>query len=166
MPTTDTTLPDGRRQFVLQPNSSLSPAQAKRFLWIVGAPMFALALYLSARGFWPVLPFAGLEFGVLVWALRASMRDSRRRETVRVDSDTIEIEFHDRAGVHRREFPRHWARITMRPPASRLHPARLCIESHGRSCELGRFLAEEERRALARRLRQVIGGVNASPPLG
>jgi len=62
-------------------------------------------------------------------------------------------------------FPRHWAQVKLRRPASRLHPSRLVIESHGRQCEVGDFLTEEERRGLAQRLVRLIGRVNESPTL-
>ena len=39
------------------------------------------------------------------------------------------------------------------------------LESHGRACEVGRFLTEDERRSLAARLKQLVGNVNESPAL-
>jgi len=45
------------------------------------------------------------------------------------------------------------------------HPSRLVIESHGRACEVGRFLTEEERIGLAGRLRQLVGKSSESPAL-
>ena len=39
------------------------------------------------------------------------------------------------------------------------------IESHGRACEVGRFLTEEERLGLAGRLRQLVGRSSESPAL-
>jgi uncharacterized membrane protein len=60
-------------------------------------------------------------------------------------------------------FPRHWAQVKLRRPAAKQHPSRLTIESHGRECELGSFLTEEERRGLALRLQRLIGRVNESP---
>jgi uncharacterized membrane protein len=39
------------------------------------------------------------------------------------------------------------------------------LESHGRACEVGRFLREDERRNLAVRLKQLVGNVNESPAL-
>ena len=53
----------------------------------------------------------------------------------------------------------------MRRPVSRLHPSRLTIESHGRQCELGSFLTDEERYGLALRLQRLIGRINESPSL-
>jgi hypothetical protein len=39
------------------------------------------------------------------------------------------------------------------------------IESHGRACEIGAFLTEEERRALGRRLIALVGRTNDLPAL-
>lgn len=165
MPATEVRLPDGGRQFILQPNGSLTPVAARRFLWLVAGMTFAIALYFTSRGLWPILPFAGLEIGVLAWALRATLRASRRRECIVVDHDSIRIEWHDRAGHRQAEFSRHWARVRLSAAPIRNHPSRLLIESHGRGREIGRFLAEEERVEMARRLRALVGNVSASPAL-
>ena len=165
MPSVDNRFPDGSHQFVLQPNGALSAVQAARFVWLTAIPMVAIALFFTLRGFWPVLPFAGIEIGLLIWALRESMRDSRQREVILVNSDTVRIERAERAGVLRREFPRHWARVAIRKPSSPRYPSRLVIESQGRSCEIGRFLPEAERQAFAQQLRRAVGEMNSSPPL-
>jgi uncharacterized membrane protein len=165
MPSTDSRLPDGSRELVLQPNGSLTQEQARLFLWLTAGGCLAIALCFTLQGLWPILPFAGLEIGVLVLALRASMRHSRHREVIQVSHDFIRIECRDRRGIHRAEFTRHWARVSMRAAARPRHPSRLFIESQGRRCELGRFLTEEERREVALRLRHMVGGMNTSPLL-
>ena len=71
----------------------------------------------------------------------------------------------DRAHYVEVVFPRHWARVKLRRPHSRLHPSCLTIESHGRRCEVGSFLTEQERRGLAQRLTRLIGRINESPSL-
>ncbi|MEJ0100174.1 MAG: DUF2244 domain-containing protein [Pseudomonadota bacterium] len=164
MPASATRLEDGTHRFLLQPNGSLSPAAASRFLWLTGTASFAIALYFTLRGLWPVLPFAGLEIGVLVWALRASMRASRRRESILVQEDTVRIERHERGNAQPAQFQRHWARVTLRAAVA-TQPSRLLIESHGRSCEVGRFLNEQERSECAKKLRRVVGDMSQSPPL-
>jgi uncharacterized membrane protein len=127
--------------------------------------MAAIALYFTARGYWPVLPFAGLEFGVLVWALRASMRDSRRRETIVIDEQAVRVERCGSRGSDSREFARHWARVELQAAAVRTHPSRLVIESRGNQVEIGRFLTEAERLRLVPQLRRLVGRVGESPPL-
>ena len=78
------------------------------------------------------------------------------------DAD-VSIESRDRRDCSQVVFPRHWAQVKLRRPASRLHPSRLTIESHGRQCELGSFLTEAERRGLALRLQRLVGRINESP---
>jgi uncharacterized membrane protein len=156
---------DGVKCFVLKPRCSLTPQSARRFLWLVGSTTFAVAGFFAAHGFWPVLPFAGIEVGLLIWAVKASMRAGQRSETIRIDADSIQIEVCGPTGSYSTVFARHWARVTLRAPHAVLHPSRLYIESHGRACEVGRFLTEDERRAFARRLKQLVGNVNESPAL-
>jgi uncharacterized membrane protein len=102
---------------------------------------------------------------VLAWALSVSLRGRHVRQRVSVSAEQIVVELSTRATYERLVFPRHWAKVTLRASYTALHPSRLLIESHGRACEIGGFLTEEERRGLAARLKQVIGTINESPPL-
>jgi uncharacterized membrane protein len=150
---------------VISPNCSLTPKSANVFLLATGGATFLIALSLAIQGLWPVLPFAGAEIALLVWATRHSMRRGADRETLEITDNSVTVELI--RGSHREftVFPRHWARVKLRAPQHGLHPVRLCLESQGRSCEIGRFLVEDERRELAVRLRQLIGNINASPDL-
>jgi hypothetical protein len=56
----------------LAPNCSLTPQGARLFVGSLAAATFGLAGFLALRGLWPVLPFAGLEIGLLAWAVRSS----------------------------------------------------------------------------------------------
>jgi uncharacterized membrane protein len=150
---------------VLTPRCSLTPASAGVFIAIVGGTCFAVAGVVAAQGFWPVLPFAGLEIGLLTWAVRASMREGSTRETIEIDEQRITIRRFDRRGEHFSVFPRHGSRVTLRTPQTALHPSRLVLESRGRACEVGRFLTEDARQSLAARLQQLVGNVNEPPAL-
>jgi uncharacterized membrane protein len=153
------------RVLELMPHRSLTPKTARIFIGLVAAPTFAVALMFTAQGFWPVLPFAGLEIGLLIWAVRASMRSGLERETITVTQDQVIIRHWDRRGVQSSVFPRHWSRVTLHAPPAALHPSRLILESHGRAREVGRFLTEDERRSLAVRLKQLVGNMNETPAL-
>ena len=126
---------------------------------------FGIAGMLAIQGFWPILPFAGLEMLGLGWALKASLARRFHRQTITVSDENVSIESRDRLDCSQVVFPRHWAQVKLRRPASRLHPSRLTIESHGRQCELGSFLTEAERRGLALRLQRLVGRINESPSL-
>jgi len=145
------------------PNCSLTQRNARLFFAAACLVPFAIAGFLTLRGFWPVLPFAGLEMVLLGWALHSSLERRFHRQTITVTDADVSVDTRDRSRCEHVVFPRHWAQVKLRRPAARLHPSRLTIESHGRQCELGSFLTEEERCGLALRLQRVIGRVNESP---
>lgn len=149
----------------ISPNCSLSVRGAILFFGSLCAVSFGIAGILAWRGFWPVLPFAGAEMALLGWALKMSLARRFEHQTITVTETDVSIELHGRRHCSKVVFPRHWAQVKLRRPASRLHPSRLTIESHGRQCELGGFLTETERRGLADRLTRLIGRVNESPTL-
>ncbi len=149
----------------LAPNCSLTPRSARIFVGGLAAVTFAVATFFALQGLWPILPFAGLEIGLLWWAVRASMNDGRQRELILITDDSVVIERQGLAIPSRTVFARHWATVKLRDPPAAQHPSRLVIESHGHACEVGRFLTEEERRGLAGRLRQLVGKSSESPAL-
>lgn len=149
----------------LRAYSSLTPRQARWFLVTVAIGPALTAGFCLIQGFWPVLPFAGLEFALLYLALRGSLRRGERRESILITADHVTIEAQPGVMKANTRFPRHWTRVKLRAPSSALHPSRLCIESQGHACEVGSFLTDDERRALALRLQQLVGNMNDSPAL-
>jgi uncharacterized membrane protein len=149
----------------LLPNCALSPETATLFFVSVAVTPLLIGVLFVARGLWPVLPFAGLELGLLGWALRASLRRRHATQTVEISDTEVAVTTRSPAGEQRILFSRHWAKVTLRGYRG-WQPSRLLIESHGRTCEVGTFLTEEERRSLAKRLRALIGPTSDSPPLG
>jgi uncharacterized membrane protein len=149
----------------ITPNCSLSVRGALLFYGSLCSVCFGIAGFMAWRGFWPILPFAGAEMALLGWALKASLARRFHRQTITVTETDVSVELCDRKHCSKVVFPRHWAQVKLRRPASRLHPSRLTIESHGRQCELGGFLTETERRGLAQRLTRLIGRINESPAL-
>jgi len=156
---------DNALTIVLSPNCSLTPRGALLFFGSICAVSFGIAGAMALRGLWPIFPFAGLEMLVLGWALRTSLRRRHYAQIITVTDERVAVE--TRMAQHREqvEFPRHWAQVKLRRADTHLHPSRLTLESHGRSYEVGSFLTEEERRALAARLARTVGRINESPPL-
>jgi uncharacterized membrane protein len=147
----------------LAPHSSLSTRGAAIFLATVSIAPLGLATLLAFRGMWPILPFAGLEVLALALALRHNLARSRNLQIIRIGDDTVEIETRRGAKVTTLLFTRHWAQVKLRRARTPWHPSQLMIQSHGRACELGSFLTEAARGALAERLHRLIGRVNESP---
>jgi uncharacterized membrane protein len=158
-------IPALEHRIELVPNCSLTPRSALWFVGSLAGVTFGAAGFFALQGLWPILPFAGLEIGLLWWAVRASMRAGQRRELIVISDDSVVIEQRGWRHPNRTVFARHWATVKLRDPPAAMHPSRLVIESHGRACEVGRFLAEEERVGLAGRLRQLVGKSSGSPVL-
>lgn len=150
---------------VIAPNCSLSVKGALLFFCGTCFGSFTIAGIMMLLGYWPVLPFAGLEMIVLAWALKTSLERRHHFQTITVSEDDVLVESSTGVEHVRVVFPRHWAQVKLRRPSSRLYPSRLVIESHGRQFEVGDFLTEEERRGLAARLGRLIGRINESPAL-
>jgi uncharacterized membrane protein len=149
----------------LAPNCSLKPAAA--VLFFVATCLFSLgfALFFVFQGFWPVLPFWGLEMLMLGLALWLSMRRRKYTQTVLITDSAVSLVTRSRRGAQKQEFARHWTKVRLRSPPRRHGTSLLTIESRGRAYEVGSFLTEEERCRLAERLRYLVGGMNESPPL-
>lgn len=149
----------------IAPNCSLTPRSAMLFFVPLCGVSLSIAGIFTTRGFWPVLPFAGLEMVVLAWALQASLRRRLQSETITLSEAEVAVEARNGSRHAKAVFPRHWARVKLRAARSPLHPSSLTIESHGRACEIGAFLTENERRGLAARLKHLIGRAAISPSL-
>jgi uncharacterized membrane protein len=145
------------------PNCSLSVRGARLFFAGACIVPFGVSGILALKGFWPVLPFAGLEMALLGWAMSVCLERRFHSQTITVTDASVSVDTRARTRCEHVEFPRHWAQVKLRRPAAQQHPSRLTIESHGRQCELGSFLTEEERRGLALRLQRLIGRVDESP---
>ncbi|MGC4029224.1 MAG: DUF2244 domain-containing protein [Steroidobacteraceae bacterium] len=144
--------------------NALNRRQARLAIGVVAAGCIAVALLWTARGFWPVLPFAGLEILVFALALRANRRRALQWQTIFISEDQIRIRKRGKSGTAREVvFPRYWTRVKLSRSAIASHPGRLTLESSGKSCEVGEFLTEDRRRELARQLRGLVGRMGEIP---
>jgi uncharacterized membrane protein len=156
-------------RIVIGPNASLDLRGA---LWFLGS-LSALALSVAGvclwMGFWPVLPFAGAELMAVTAAVWVSLRRNRYREVVSLDDDRVVVEFGQAGAVgganitSRMEFSRAWTRVSLDAGVNRHDRNRLRLGSSGQWVEIGRCLTDDERAALAARLKELL---STKPALG
>lgn len=144
-------------RLVIRPNVSLTWDQARYCLWFLSAAILASGVVLAVLGYWVVLPFSVLEAISVALALYLSQRAGLYREVVTLHGDNVRVEFGIGQAERMLEFNRLWLRVHLESPRSRLHSSRLWLSCAGVNCELGRCLADEEREALAKRLRALVG---------
>jgi uncharacterized membrane protein len=155
-------------RIVIGPNASLDLRGAVWFLGSLSALALTVAMACVFIGFWPVLPFTGAELMAVAAAVWVSLRRNRYREVVTLDEGRLRIEF-GLAGVGGRggakssvEFPRPWARVVVEAGSRRNDPNRLLLCCSGQRVEIGRCLTDEERVALAARLKELLSANPAS----
>jgi uncharacterized membrane protein len=154
--------------FELRPNSSLTPRVAAWFYGSLVALLLCIAVGCAALGFWPVLPFAGLELLVLYWAVTWVRRRAEAREYIRVDDVSVVVE---KCNCGRRgetshvafAFQRPWTQVDLRAGKPAHWPSRLLFRSRGRSVEIGAFLTDGERRKLKDRLAELLADNGQRP---
>lgn len=138
--------------FQSRPNHSLTRTQEQLAFWSLAALCFATAIGFALLGYWLILPFAGLEIGLLAWAFWVLRRREGDYETLTIEGDVVMLEW--RAGTRRghREMNRQWARVVC-DCSTRGRNCRLSVSSHGRETEVGQYLSDEARLQLAATLR-------------
>ncbi|MEX0384926.1 DUF2244 domain-containing protein [Spiribacter pallidus] len=157
MSTTQSNSAEGARRFVLAPNIAPNWGQTVRVFIGLSVVCLGVALVLTSMGFWPVLPFAGLELTALGAALYVSARRSLDREIVHVEGAEIRVE-KGRGRVEKTWYlDRAWTEVALRQLPRRWEHTQLVLRSRGREVILGEFLETDERRSLARELSHCIG---------
>ena len=146
----------GERTIVLRPNGSLSRRQGLALLAFCALLMGTIAGGVAAMGGWLVLPFSGLEWLLLAYCLNLSLRDSSEREVIIISEDLVRVEKGRKGPWQTHEFQRAWVMLNWIQSPIRGRPSRLSFRLHGKEVEIGRFLVESERQALAKELKDLL----------
>lgn len=152
------------RRVVIRPNRSLTWRQSMLFLAAISVPLLTISAVLAARGFWLILPFAGLELAALFAAIYVVSHAARRCEVVSIDAAVVTVEkgrdrgrCPGRGGPEQRvEFARNWVRVELAQSTGYRYPRRLWIGASGRRVEIGEFLVDEEKTELAAELHRLL----------
>jgi uncharacterized membrane protein len=143
-------------RFVLSPNCSISWRELLLFYCLTCAVALAVGLFFTLQGLWLVLPFSGLEMLALGIGLYVTSRKVYRREVITLDPECTRIE----KGVQRAdqiwEFKTAWVRVVDEYRGGRGARRKLTIGMSGESVEVGSFLANWEKDALAFQLKDCI----------
>jgi uncharacterized membrane protein len=87
--------------FQSRPNHSLTRLQERLVFWSLAALCFAMAGGFAWLGYWPALPFAGLEVGLLAWAFSALRSRKDDYESLVIEGAVGVLDWHcgKRGGV-------------------------------------------------------------------
>jgi uncharacterized membrane protein len=131
-----------------RPNRSLSLAARRWVAVAMCIPVLAVALAVAAQGAWLVMPFAGIEVAMIVFAYRWLRAGDGDFETVRATGHELLLQRSVRGHIEESRFNLHWVQVVFEP-AGIARKSRLALRSHGRVHPIGELMTEAERSAAA-----------------
>ena len=139
----------------LRPFRSLSRSGFIVLMGAIAATSFIAGVFYVAAGAWPVMGFFGLDV-LLVWlAFRASYRQARLAERVRVTAERLDVTRRHPSGREQHwAFSPYWTRVEMEEPPR--HDSQLTLSSRGEVMAIGAFLPPKERSRFAETLRAAV----------
>ncbi|QCO56979.1 DUF2244 domain-containing protein (plasmid) [Pseudorhodobacter turbinis] len=150
------------KQLTLWPYRSLP---RRGFVVFIGgtAALISLPLLtvLGSPVLWGLLPFFVAAVAGMYWALQRNYRDGEILETLTFEGPRLHLTRHGPHGKHQTwEANPHWVRVETQAKGGPV-PEYITLAGGPRKVELGTFLSEEERIALAQELRQALRDHNA-----
>jgi uncharacterized membrane protein len=148
---------------VIHPYRSLGAFGFFLLLTVLVIANLAVATVMVIHGAWPVAGFLGLDvLGVYV-AFRLSYAQTRAFERVTINGEALIVERVDRKGRRREwRFPSYWVSIWF--DEDEHERGVVTVRSHGRSLEVGTYLAPFERKPFAEALRRALHELKAVSP--
>ena len=142
-------------KIVARPNCSLSPQEMAKIVALLAFFSLSIAIAFSLAGAWMVFPFAGLELLALAYAFYFINSHADDYESITISGDRLAIEKHQHKSTSQVVFHRYWAQVVLRQTPSGEH--RLWLRSHGKEVEVGHFMNNRQRLALAQQLQMRTG---------
>lgn len=137
----------------LMPNQSADWAQTRLFALLICGTTLAVGVFWAVVGAWAVLPFSGLEAGLVAWFLYRVCRDTYQRQVITLREDALRVQFGTHFPQRSWDFERSAACLALTEPRHYLDGPHLQLYDSRHSIELGRFLNSEDRRAAVKALR-------------
>lgn len=137
-----------QHEWLLKRNCSMTPRQVAKAYGVLCTFVLAVSVVFALHGIWVVFAFALLEIVVVVTALLYYARHATDQERVLLSEDCLRIERTDAGRVEQYALNPHWTRVVLPDRRHRL----IALESRGVKVELGSYVSETKRQAVAREL--------------
>lgn len=111
-------------------------------------PVLLVSLLVAAQGAWLVMPFAGLEVAMIVFAFRWLRAGDGDFETISASGHELVVRRSVRGRDEESRFNLHWVQVVFEP-AGIARKSVLALRSHGRVHPIGSLMTEAERSAAA-----------------
>ena len=140
---------DGHEEYIISGNNSISLNGNLIFIALIGCISLSIALGFLFKGYWIILPFAGLEMILLAVMLLYCCHNNSMYEKIQIYEDKVNISSKYRKNKGFFEVNKYWASVVLNKPKLKGHPHRLFVRYKGREMEIGVMLEDKERLELA-----------------
>ena len=139
-------------QIVSRPNcSTTSRSRVKLFMLLAVIPAF-IGIGFSLIGMWFVFPFVGLELFALGYAFYYVGCHAGDYESITINNDRLVVEKHSYKQTRQFVLNTYWAQVALNDtPTGDLQ---LYLRSHGEQVEIGNYMNNAQRVALAEQLQK------------
>ena len=142
----------------LKPNSSLIGVNRIIFISSISIVCGGIALIFFFFGATLILPFAGLELGILFTAFYLSFKWSDKKEKIFISQDLVTIEKGSNYAEYKWQEFRSFTSFQV--SKDRRDLLKLSFRSKGEDIEVGSFLNEDDKNVLIEELTQIIDTLN------
>lgn len=149
--------PDTQNGFIrLSPNQSTHWHVVLLLVSMLSLIIFIIALYMTSKGAWVVLPFSGLEIVGIVLANYFVLHRNAQREVIAFSDDTITIEKGKKRPCVCLNLPRHETQSKIIPASHAWYPEQVMLFAKNKHTTIGNFLNEEDRKHLIKTLQVIL----------
>tara|TARA_Y200000002_G_C22634807_1_gene644154 strand:- start:862 stop:1344 length:483 start_codon:yes stop_codon:yes gene_type:complete len=129
-------------QLHLSPNRSATWQQTKFLMASFGLFISSIAIAWAFAGAWVILPFAGIEVGLLTLIMYLVSKATYQWQTVLISPQTIFVQCSNGAYLR---FPRHDTSLYFFKDTEKKRLPRLVLQTHLQQFELGAFLNADDK---------------------
>jgi len=142
----------------VKPNSSLVGKNRILFLFSISFICIGIASIFFFFGALLILPFAGLEIGVLFLAFYLNFKWSAKREKIYISQELVTVQKgRDKIAYEWKEF-RTFTSFLVNKDINQI--LQLSFRSKGQDIQVGAFLNEEDKHLLKDEISEIIDGLN------
>lgn len=138
---------------VLRPNRSADWHEIKVWLAVISIPALIVALGWFFVGVWIILPFAGLELGLLCYFMYRVCYQNYREQHITIERDNVILS----SGIGKPEqhyvFTRPDCYLAVKQATKPIENLELALQSETQTFAIGEFLNPEDRECARRSIR-------------
>ncbi|RDV24659.1 DUF2244 domain-containing protein [Alteromonas aestuariivivens] len=132
---------------LLRPNRSASWNDSKRLVILLTVPLGLIAVFWSFAGVWMILPFAGLEAGLLAFFMYRVSHWTYQQQIIRIAPHTVRVEIRGRQNKTVK-FPRTDCFVEFVDSENDWPLPRIRLVASAQYLEIGQFLNLRDRQQL------------------